>query len=300
VKVLVIGKSGQLASEIRRARWPDGSQVVCLGRPELDVTDEHSVARGCTAITPDLIVNASAYTAVDRAETEPDAAFAINRRGPEFLARQAKRLNIPIVHVSTDYVFNGKNSRPWREDDTPNPSGVYGRSKLEGERAIRAAWPNHVIVRTSWVFAAHGQNFVRTMLRLGAERDTLKIVDDQIGCPTPAADLARVIVEILSAIACGQSRYGVYHYCGAEAVSWFEFARAIFAASGDLVPKKPALVPITTAEFGAQAPRPAWSVLDCSKIHADYGIRQKPWRDGLAKVLRELHPDLETMTADAR
>ena len=288
MNILVIGRSGQLATELPRAAWPRDARVTALGRGTLDLTDRAAVDRAVAAMRPDLLVNAAGYTAVDRAEAEPDAAFAVNAGGAETLARLAHRHDIPLIHVSTDYVFGAAGGRPWREDDAPAPQGVYARSKLAGEQAVQSLAPRHVILRTSWLFAAHGQNFVRTMLRLGAARDRIGVVDDQIGCPTAAADLARVIAAVAGALLRGGGPSGVYHYAGDGAVSWHGFATTIFDLAGDLVPQRPRLDAITTADYGAAAPRPAYSVLDCGKIERDFGIARAPWIAGLRSVLDEL------------
>jgi len=288
MKVLVIGRSGQLARELLRCAWPDDVHLHPVGRPEVDVTDRKTLTVAIATIQPDIIINVSAYNSVDRAESESDLAFAVNQAGVRNLALEAAEHGIPLIHVSTDYVFDGRSTRPWKEDDKPNPLSVYGRSKLAGEREIQAISPRHVILRTSWLFSAHGQNFVRTMLRLGAERDSLSIVDDQIGCPTAAADLADAIARIAGALTSGKARFGVYHYAGAGAVSWFEFARRIFAESRDILPKSPTLRAISAAEFGAPAARPSYSVLDCHKIEHTFGIATKPWTIALKETLREI------------
>ena len=199
MKILVAGRSGQLARALASRRWPEGTQCVALGRPDLDVTDEASVAAVIDAQAPDVIVNAAAYTAVERAESERDAAFALNEVAPRCLAREAARRGITLIHVSTDYVFGGAGSRPWREDEPVAPQGVYALSKFDGEEAVRAECARHVIVRTSWLFAAHGQNFVRAMLRLGASDVPVRVVDDQWGCPTPAAELAEAVATVAAA-----------------------------------------------------------------------------------------------------
>jgi dTDP-4-dehydrorhamnose reductase len=295
MNVLVIGRSGQLARELLRCAWPDDMHLHIVGRPEVDVTNRNTLTVAIATIQPDIIVNASAYNAVDRAESEGDSAFAVNQAGVRNLALEALHHGIPLIHVSTDYVFDGRSTRPWKEDDKPNPLSTYGRSKLAGEREIQTILPMHVILRTSWLFAAHGQNFVRTMLRLGAERDSLSIVDDQIGCPTAAADLADTISRIAGSLISERARFGVYHYAGAGAVSWFEFANRIFAESRDILPKSPSLRAITTAAFGAPAARPSYSVLDCRKIEHTFGIATKPWTSALEEVLREIRsetPDL--------
>jgi dTDP-4-dehydrorhamnose reductase len=286
--ILVIGRRGQVATELARTTWPVDASVIALGRNQLNVADADAVRNAITAVKPRILINASAYTAVDRAEDEPELAFLVNEAGPRHLATEAARRGIPLIHLSTDYVFSGRSERPWREDDAPAPRGVYARSKLEGERAIRDACPQHVILRTSWVFAAHGQNFVRTMLRLGAERDELTIVNDQLGCPTSAADLARVIAAICRALLSRRDFAGTYHYAGSGPVTWHGFAAAIFAAAGDLACKPPSLRPVSTAAFGARAPRPAYSVLDCGKIKRVFGISPRPWLSELCTVLDEI------------
>ena len=281
MKVLVVGRSGQLAQALSRSRWPDGMQGVFLGRPALDVRDPASIAATIDANAPDLILNTSAYTAVDKAESDADAAFALNAEGPRNLARAAAAHKVPLVHLSSDYVFSGPKQRPWREDDPVVPQGVYARSKYQGEQAVREMLNEHVILRTSWVFSAGGTNFVHTMLKAAEEKPTLSIVDDQCGCPTWADDLARVLIEM----AAKRGPHGTYHYCGSGPVTWFDFAREIFARSKG---KRPDLKRISTAAFGSPAPRPEWSVLDTAKILRDYGIEQRPWREGLDQVMQDL------------
>jgi dTDP-4-dehydrorhamnose reductase len=283
VTILVVGRSGQLATELSRYRWPAGTHVVALGRPELDIADRVAVLGAVERTAPSLVINAAAYTAVDRAEAEPEAAFAVNHLGARHLAEAAARHSVPLIHVSTDYVFDGCAARPWCEDDATGPLGAYGRSKLAGEQAIRETLRQHVIIRTSWLFAAQGQNFVHTMLRLGAERPSLGIVDDQLGCPTGAADLARVIAAVAASLKEGNTAYGTYHYAGDGPVTWYQFARAIFDLAAPAPP--PELRPITTAQFGAPAPRPAYSVLDCHRIGEVFGIWQRPWLDELRAVV---------------
>jgi dTDP-4-dehydrorhamnose reductase len=280
MKILVAGKGGQLARALGERRWPEGTQCVTLGRPDLDVTDEASVAAAVAAQAPDVIINAAAYTAVDRAETERDAAFALNEGGPRHLAREAARRGMALIHVSTDYVFGGAGARPWREDDAKAPQGIYAASKLAGEEAVREECARHVILRTSWLFAAQGRNFVRAMLERAASGAPVRVVDDQWGCPTPASDLA----DAIAAVAAAPGPFGTYHYCGEGAVTWHGFAAEIFARAGI----QPALVPVTTAQYGAAAPRPAYSVLDAAKIWRDYRIAQRPWTDGLDRVLRQI------------
>jgi len=287
MKILLIGRRGQLARELLRAEWPAGTEMVALGRDAIDLSHADGAARALDEAAPDLLINAAAYTEVDNAETDSDAAFALNRDAPRYLAAAAARCGARMIHISTDYVFGGSLGRPWREDDAPDPLNLYGRSKLAGEEAVRSVLARHLILRSSWIFAAHGRNFVRSMLRLGAERPELKIVGDQTGCPTAAADLARAVV----ALACAESTSGTYHYSGAGPVSWFEFAEAIFELAGDLVKTPPRLRRIAGAEFGAAAARPAYSVLDCGKIARDSGIVAAPWRRGLVDVLAEIRAE---------
>jgi dTDP-4-dehydrorhamnose reductase len=292
MNILIIGRKGQLAAELTRAVWPRNARVTSLGRPQLDIRDERAVRAAVSSVDPDLIINAAAYTAVDRAETEPAEAFMVNHQGASHLATAAARLDIPLLHVSSDYVFSGRSRGPLRETDETAPACVYGLSKLEGERAIRSVHPRHVILRTSWLFASHGQNFMLTMLRLGAERESLAVVDDQTGCPTAAADLADAIVTVSLALLSGHEIFGTYHYCGRGPITWFDFAEIIFECAGTLVPKPPRLRRITTAEYGAPAKRPAYSVLDCSKIARDFGIVPQPWMVGLQTALSELRGPL--------
>jgi dTDP-4-dehydrorhamnose reductase len=300
MNILIVGRRGQLAVELSRANWPLGTRLAIFSREELDVTARGMVEQRVAQAEPDVVINASGYTAVDRAEAEPDAAFAVNCAGVRNLAMAAAKRRISLIHVSTDYVLGGTpGRRPWREDDEPHPAGVYACSKLAGEEAVRESLPTHIILRTSWVFAAHGHNFVRTMLRLGAGRETVRVVDDQIGCPTPAAGLAQVIADMAVACRTGQARFGTYHYAGAGAVSWYDFAKTIFALAGDLVPRPPILQPISTAAFGAQAPRPAYSALDCGKIERDFGIAPAPWLAGLEQVLSELRSEAMRRGKDA-
>jgi dTDP-4-dehydrorhamnose reductase len=299
MKVLVIGRSGQLATALLCASWQAGTQIVAVGRGACDIAARDDVVRTVAAHAPDLVINAAAYNAVDRAETEPDRAFAVNAAGPAHLAFAARARAIPLVHVSTDYVFDGGGGRPWREDDEPRPLGVYGRSKREGECAVLASGATHLILRTSWLFTAHGENFVRTMLRLGAARDALAVVADQIGCPTPAGDLAAFIAGTAPGLAAGTSPVGLYHFAGAPAVSRYEFAQAIFARAGDLVPRPPSLRAITSAAFGAAAPRPAFSALDCRKTERTFAITMPRWQDGLDIVLNQLRSSKAALQADS-
>jgi dTDP-4-dehydrorhamnose reductase len=256
-----------------------------LSRDQADLTDPAAIARLVEGADADLIINAAAYTAVDKAQTERDIAFLVNAEAPAAMARACAARGLPLLHVSTDYVFNGSGSRAWRENDATAPINVYGDSKLAGEQAIAASEARAAILRTSWVFSAHGANFVKTMLRF-ADRPELKVVDDQTGRPTFAGDLAEAALTVGRRLARDENApTGVFHFAGAEAVSWFEFATAIFDAKGPPVPR---VVPIPTRDYPTPAARPANSVLDCSRIESAFGIVPRPWRDGLNETLAEL------------
>lgn len=290
MRVLITGAHGQVGHELVRLA-PNAFDVVGLGSGDLDITDALAVAREVERMQPQLIINAAAYTAVDRAESEPDLAYAVNRDGPLNLGKVAERLGIPVLHISTDYVFAGDAQAPYRETDPTGPTGVYGASKLAGEQALAASCTRHVIMRTSWVFGAHGHNFVKTMLRLARERDHLSVVADQQGCPTSAASIARALWSLAQQYRQeGSLRWGVYHYSGTPACSWHEFAEEIFrqAHSIGLIPGLPAVDAISSQQYPTPAKRPAWSVLDCSLLTQIYGIDPADWRDELKAVLTEL------------
>jgi dTDP-4-dehydrorhamnose reductase len=238
---------------------------------------------------PDMVINAAAYTAVDRAESEPDAAWAANCTGPARLAAACREAAIPLIHISTDYVFDGSKAGTYREDDPVNPLGVYGRSKEAGDRAIREALAEHVILRTAWVYSAHGHNFVKTMLRLAGERPVLRVVADQTGSPTSAADIAAAIAGVVRRLAAGGAQWGTYHFVGAGAVTWHGFAEAIFGLAAPWRGPPPRVEAITTADYPTPARRPANSVLDCRYIGEAFGITPRPWREALADVIRELY-----------
>jgi dTDP-4-dehydrorhamnose reductase len=293
VKLLISGAAGQVGRELCRAAWPVGVRLSTSDADSLDITDAAAVDAVFARERPDLVVNAAAFTAVDRAESETDAAFAINRDGPALLAAACCAASIPLIHISTDYVYDGAKSGPYTEDDPVNPLGVYGSSKAAGDGAVREALPEHVILRTAWVYSVHGHNFVKTMLRLGAERPSLRVVADQVGSPTSAADIAAAIVTIAGRIAAGGGRWGTFHLTNAGAVSWHGFAEAIFELAAPWRGKPPEIAAIATAEYPLPARRPANSVLDCGRIDAAYGIVPRPWRDALADVIRELHAPSE-------
>jgi dTDP-4-dehydrorhamnose reductase len=288
MKIVVFGAGGQIGREVCRAAWLPGHTILPLDRKAVDITKSAAVGAMLTRETPDLVINLAAYTAVDRAESEPDLAWAVNCAGAAHIAAACGENATPLIHLSTDYVFDGRKTEPYREDDAVGPLGVYGRSKEAGERAVRAALAQHVILRTAWVFGAHGANFVKTMLRLAAERSVLRVVADQRGCPTAAADIAAALMVITGHIERGEAKWGTYHFSGDSAVSWHRFAETIFDLAAPQLAARPKVEPITTDQYPTPAQRPMNSVLDCRKIHDVFGISAPPWQKGLAGVIREM------------
>jgi dTDP-4-dehydrorhamnose reductase len=291
VRVLIAGREGQVARAVLAQCHALGWHALALGRPELDLAQPAGVAALVAAAQPDVVVNAAAYTAVDRAEDEPEAAMAVNRDGAAALAAAAEAVGAPCVHFSTDYVFDGAKGAPWREDDPVAPLGAYGQSKLEGERAVLAAHPRSVVIRTSWVCSATGHNFVRTMLRLAAERDELAVVADQRGAPTFADDLATAVASIAPRLLReppGSEAFGVFHLGGAPETTWHDFARAILDGAARRGGPRPRLRAIPTAAFPTRARRPADSRLDCRRIAAVHGIGMPDWRAALERCLDTL------------
>jgi dTDP-4-dehydrorhamnose reductase len=278
LRIAVFGRTGQVAQELARL----GTD--CLGREVADFADPDAVRRAALAVEAEAIVNAVAYTAVDRAETEEPLARTVNALSVAALAEAAAARGLPLVHISTDYVFDGRGTAPWRPGDATGPLGAYGRTKLEGERAVTAAGGPHAVLRTSWVFSAHGANFVKTMLRLGADRDRLRIVADQVGGPTPARGIAGACVAIAGALARDPELSGTYHYAGAPEVSWADFARAIFAEAGLRVEVED----IPSSDYPTPAARPANSRLDCTATEAAFGLPRPGWRAALRETLAEL------------
>lgn len=279
LKLLVFGRTGQVATELLACAGPDLA-IEALGRCEADLSDPASCARRVAATDADAVINAAAYTAVDKAESDEVLATVVNGHAPGAMARACAERGLPFLHISTDYVFDGSGTRPWREDDPTGPLGAYGRSKLEGERQVAEASSAHVILRTAWVFSPYGGNFVKTMLKAGAARDRLTVVDDQYGGPTPASGIAAALITMARAFAAGRGVGGVFHYAGAPPVTWCGFAREIFARSGWT--KSPEVVPIRTEDWPTPAARPRNSVLDCGKIAEAYGISQPCWREALS------------------
>jgi dTDP-4-dehydrorhamnose reductase len=279
MRALVFGKTGQVAHELQRL-MPDAR---FLGREEADLLDPAACAAAVLASDADVVINAAAWTAVDKAEAEEAAATVVNGDAPTAMARAAAKRGVPFLHVSTDYVFDGGGDRPFHPDDPTGPLGAYGRSKLAGETGVRAAGGRHLILRTSWVFSAHGANFVKTMLRLGAEREVLRVVADQIGGPTPAAAIAEALIAAAGALQ-GGAQGGTHHFSGAPDSSWADFAREIMAQAG--LPCR--IEDIPTAAYPTPAQRPLNSRLDCSAFEASFGVSRPNWRQGLYKVMTEL------------
>lgn len=294
--VLVFGGNGQVGQELLRALAPLG-QVIATTRSGLlpdgaacetaDFGQPDSLPALLDRLQPSVVINAAAYTAVDRAEQDVEAAFAANAQAPGVIARWCAVHGVPLVHYSTDYVFDGQGRAPYREDEPTAPLGVYGTSKRDGEDVVRAAGGRHLIFRTAWVYASHGANFLRTMLRVGAEREELRVVADQIGTPTPAALIAEVTAKALQHP--GQLS-GTWHLTASGQTSWHGFAEAIFAEAlaAGLLTKAPNVQGITSAEYPTPARRPAWSVLDNTKLQQDFGIVLPPWQQGLQRVISEL------------
>lgn len=287
MRLLVVGRSGQLATELAR-RAGEGLAVTALGREAADLAHPGAAAAAVLAALEaggvDAVINAAAHTAVDRAESEEALALAVNGDSPGAMAQVAAGRGVPFLQVSTDYVFDGSGTRPWRPEDPVGPLGAYGRSKLEGEVQVRNAGGPHAILRTSWVFSAHGANFVKTMLRLGRERDRLAVVADQVGGPTAAGDIADALIVMARGLIADPGKSGTYHFAGAPDVSWADFAREIFAQAG----LSPEVADIPTSAYPTPAARPANSRLDCATLAAAFGIKRPDWRASLSSVLDEL------------
>lgn len=288
MRVLVAGSAGQVARALAEAPHR-GFTVRTFGRPEFDLERHETVEAAITAFRPDVVINAAAYTAVDKAESEPDVAMRINAEGPGRLADLAAKTGAPILHLSTDYVFSGDKASPYVESDPVGPASAYGRSKLEGEQRVAAANPKHLILRTAWVHAPYGANFVRTMLRLAETRPELGVVADQHGAPTYAPDIAEGLLEIVARIASGgPAPWGVYHMAASGSCVWADFAEHVFAVSAAAGGPSAKVRRIPTAEYPTPARRPANSRLDCGKLRSDYGVALPDWRSGVDRCVASL------------
>lgn len=280
MKILLTGASGQLGRCLQD-RMPEQIQLRATDSSQLDISCESALKALITDFRPQIIINAAAYTAVDKAESEPERAMAVNTYGPALLAKYARKLGAQLLHISTDYVFDGTGNRPYLESDPVNPCGVYGRSKLAGELLVQTQLPEALIIRTAWVFSEYGQNFVKTMLRLATQRSELSVVEDQRGCPTYAGDLANAILALINNKATG----GIYHYCGDKEVSWAQFAQVIFqcAAKQQRMDKPPHVIGITSDQYPTAAKRPAYSAMSSQRVKAYYP--PSDWQQALGRVI---------------
>jgi dTDP-4-dehydrorhamnose reductase len=286
-KVLLIGAKGQVGQELQ-VTLPFLGEVISIGREELDLTNSEKIGQLIREIHPDYLVNAAAYTAVDKAETEPELAYAINATAPKIMAESAEKIQAKFLHISTDYVFDGRKNTPYLETDLTNPLGVYGQSKLRGEEEIKTVNSQAIILRTAWVYGSYGKsNFVKTMLRLGKEREELKVVVDQVGSPTWSKDIATAITQLLINV---DNPAGIYNFTNSGVASWFDLTKAIFeeAKISGIPLKIQRVIPITTAEYPTPAVRPAYSVLSSQKISQQLGYIPPYWRDSLKAMLTQL------------
>ena len=293
MRLLIAGWHGQIARallELAPAR-PDIT-ALSVGRPALDLCQPSSIRSNLVKALPDIMINTAAYTAVDKAESEPEPVFQLNCAGAAAFAAVAAKADIPVIHLSTDYVFDGTKSTPYTEDDEPAPRSVYGRSKLEGELAVAEANPKHVILRTAWVYSPYGRNFVKTMLKLAAERPEVDVVDDQVGCPTYALHLAEAILDIAAQIASDRESapWGTYHAASTGDVSWFGFAKKVFDVSRQLGGPSTEINSITTAEYETKAPRLSNARLDSSRLAQTFGVQLPAWTEGVEDCVRRLVP----------
>jgi len=287
VKLLITGAGGQLGHEL--VRLGGHHALLAPGYDALDITDPDALLACVTAFAPDAVINAAAYTAVDRAESDESTAFSVNCDGPANLARICQEHGMPLIHISTDYVFDGSKQGAYLEEDATEPLGVYGRSKLAGEQAVLRICPQSIILRTSWLFSAYGQNFVKSMIRLGSACEKADVVADQHGCPTSGTELARAIYAVLDSGVNDDCR-GIYNFCQPEPTTWFAFAGAVFETAADqgMLLNIKQVDPITTAEYPTAAQRPANSVMDCSKFRQTFAFAIKPWRESLVDVVHAL------------
>lgn len=288
-RLLITGGTGQLGIELLRATWPSDVEVIAPGRDEIDLGSRQSIQNLIDGQAWDCVINSAAYTAVDAAEDDPGNAFIANCQGPAWLAEATARARIPLVQVSTDYVFRGDGTQPYAEDDPVGPVGVYGASKAAGELAVRTINPRSVVLRTAWVLSAHRSNFLKTMLRLAVSRDSLGVVADQHGCPTAAVDIAEALMTIaLRLMDDSSAPIGTYHFVNSGEATWHELALEIFRLSGQYGGPTAEVKPITTADFPTKAKRPANSRLSTAKIGQDFGIVPRDWRSAVADIVAEL------------
>lgn len=287
MKTLIFGADGQLGRAMALRLKADDMFYRGVDLPEVDVTNPEVVYDLMTDEKPDWVINASAYTQVDRAETERDRAFGVNRDGAGIIAKACQRFNASMIHISTDYVFDGEKKNPYRADDKTAPLGIYGLSKFAGEEVIRQSLHEHIIIRTSWLYGVHGLNFVKTMVRLGEEREVIRVVNDQFGCPTYADDLAEALASVVQTSTLNvNALWGTYHYCGMGVTSWHGFAVEIFRCIQKIKTMKvKEIQPIKTFEYPTPARRPKYSILDCSKIEEKMMIKAKPWQKSLESMI---------------
>lgn len=288
MRILVTGANGQVGWELARRGARKGFDILALDHATLDITDSSAVNREVSGSGASVVVNAAAYTAVDQAESESELAFAANRDGPAYLASACAEAGIPLVHISTDFVFDGEKKGPYLETDQDSPLSVYGKSKAAGEVAVRERLREHIILRTSWVYGVHGRNFVKTMLRLGREKDVIQVVADQYGCPTYAADLADAILKIAAQMQDNSEiTWGTYHYCGKGVTSWHGLGEATLSLAKKYTSLRVKTIEaIRTAEYPTPAKRPFNSALDCSLVEKTFNIHPKPWRESLAQMIK--------------
>ncbi len=287
MNILITGAKGQLGTELLRQSPDRCFSAFPVDLPEVDITSSDLVRAAIHDAGASLVINCAAYTQVDMAESQDMIAYRVNSLGPAILAHVCSEAKIPLIHISTDFVFDGRQRTPYLETDSVSPISVYGKSKAAGDAAVEKILNRHIILRTAWLYALHGHNFVRTILRLGAERDTVKVVSDQLGCPTCAVDLAETLLALAEAVRTqGEIAWGTYHYCGKGVISWYEFAQAILDIAKPYISLKTSQVdPITTDQYPTPAKRPAYSVLNCEKIQNEFGIYPKPWRESLEKMI---------------
>jgi dTDP-4-dehydrorhamnose reductase len=290
MRFLLLGGTGQVGEEFRMLTFPKDLEVVAPTRAALELEDPRAIARMIAAEPWSAVINAAAYTDVDRAESEEAVAFAVNAEAPRRLAAETACRGIPLVHISTDYVFDGRKGAPYLEQDAVAPLNAYGRTKLAGERGVQAANPLHVILRTSWVYSPYRKNFVRTILRLAAQRERLTVVADRRGCPTAARDIAKVCLDVALRCALEPERapYGIYHFAGAGEATWFEFAKAVVELAADRLSRSPQVLPIRTIDYPLPAVRAADTRLDCTAVVREFGVELRPWRHALADTIDRL------------